>query len=754
MGIQSLKSNVAKWLGGGSIAALLLVVLPETVSSASDQWYPLNEQSLEVVKGSALDFSAMRPQTKAGANGWVKITADGQLSASQDGTPTRFLCASIVPSPPNGGFPDKPEADRWVAQLARTGYNLVRFHFVDASLMTNRKGNFDFDPVGMDRLQYLMAKLKAAGIYWMVDGLTSDNGAYGNVQPHRWINKYQLKERLFYDPAALDHWKQLVTSLWGRVNPYTGIAPLKDPAMLGMILVNEGSLAFIATMNGHYPQALEDAFGVWLMKHYKNQAAFTKSWGAEASPQDRPGKSVNIPDQIRGSDKRARDFSAFITATETSLAQVMTAHVRSSGFKGLVTSYNNWTFNAEDETRDALEWVDMHGYQSLPTGFADPGSSMPQTSIFDDAGQYGRALATARHWGKPFTVSEYGQPFWNQWRSESSAWLPALAAFQGWDAICQFAELPVLLQYDAHAGAQRQQAMYPFGIGADPIVRASERLAAVLFLRGDVAMSQDRLMLDMEGKSLFTSGNLWGQTPENLSRMALVSGIGLTPSDTTVTTTARDVHMPLDAQSAAWLQKVQNVMLKKGLMLGNNPVSEFKAKNLLLASNRSDLSGRRFETDTGQMLFDGAQKTLAIMTPRTVAFTLRSGAIKGGGIELGKLSSPATIAVTALDGNTIARSHHMLVWVLTDAMNTGMEFTADDRTTLVALGHFPVRLRGITGQMSIRQTAPAALKVWALDQTGKRVAVVATINQAGKLAFAINNIVPGFGPVIYFEIGL
>lgn len=731
---------------------LLLILVAGSESFASDKWHPLSDRSLEVVEGSVLDFSTVLPNSPAGAKGWVQIDAAGHLGFSGSASPQRFLCASIVPSPPNGGFPAREEADRWVTQMKRTGYNLVRLHYVDASLMDNRKGDFDFDPVSLDRLHYLMAKLKAAGIYWVVDGLTSDNGAYGDVKPHRWVNRYDLKERLYYDPAALAHWKRLVTALWGGVNPYTGLALLNDPAMLGMVLVNEGGIAFVSTLGGRYPLGLREPFGIWLAGRYQNDAVLKKAWGNEMTTRDRVGVSAEVPGEIRGTNKRSRDFAAFVADRETALYRDMESHVRSRGFKGLITSYNNWDFNHENVVRSKLEWVDMHAYQSLPSNFASPGSQLAQTSLFDDAGRYGRVLSSMRQWGKPFTVTEYGQPFWNQWRFESTAWLPAMAAFQSWDAICQFAELPILLNYD-DSGITRRQAIYPFGVGADPIARAGERLAALLFRRGDVDPSRTRLILEMDNPSLFASGNVWGQMPERLSRMALVAGTGLaTQGQPAGKKTTRDMHFPLESGASGWLDKASNVALRRGYMIGGDPVAQLRKADLLPVSNPTEISDGVFESDTGQIRFDTPHKTISIATARTVALSVRSGSLGAGAIELSQVSSPATVAVSAVDNQAIGQSKRLLVWVLTDAENTGMEFADSQRTTLKKLGRFPPRIRAVTGQLAIKHSGAGALKVWAIDQTGRRVAEVPVRAKPGMLRFAIDNVIPGVGPVTYFEV--
>jgi hypothetical protein len=54
--------------------------------------------------------------------------------------------------------------------------------------------------------------------------------------------------------------------------------------------------------------------------------------------------------------------------------------------------------------------------------------------------------------------------------------------------------------------------------------------------------------------------------------------------------------------------------------------------------------------------------------------------------------------------------------------------------------------------LSIKHSEAGALKVWAVDQAGRRVAEVPARVQGEFLRFAIDNVVPGFGPVTYFEV--
>ena len=159
------------------------------------------------------------------------------------------------------------------------------------------------------------------------------------------------------------------------------------------------------------------------------------------------GGRIDVPESVRGNGPRDVDFARFVADLEGRTYRAMDSQVRRLGFRGLTTAFDNWGFFNADVARAAAPWIDMHSYHVLPSNHGNKGSHIDQTSIHDNSARYVRELTNARQWGKPFTVSEYGQPFWNRWRHESTVLLPAVAAHQGWDAICQFAETPIQFDY-------------------------------------------------------------------------------------------------------------------------------------------------------------------------------------------------------------------------------------------------------------------------------------------------------------------
>ncbi|CAA9346138.1 MAG: GH148, partial [uncultured Microvirga sp.] len=493
------------------------------------EWLTVPDESLVVARGSALDFSGLSAPGPAGVAGRVIVGASGALSFAQaPDRRARLNCASIAWSPATGGFPDHRTADLYAEQLRIHGYNLVRFHYVEATLMTDRKGDFDFDPEALDRFRYFLAALKRQGIYWVFDVLTSPNGARGDVFPHRWVEKHDLKLEVYVDDGARRHWRRLAETLLGAVNPHTGIRPLDDPALALVVLANENGLEFLSLLQSRktgqaYPDKLRPAFNAWLRKTYPNEGALKAAWGGLETGESLGAGTVHFPRDRFDPGPRMRDKQRFFLDLEAETFGWMERELRSLGYRGLVTSYNNWGSTAADLTRGQLSVVARHGYFDEVLGY-EPGESITQRSSLDDEAGYVRSLAAARWLGRPFVVTEYGHPFWNRFRREAGLVLPAYAALQGWDFVCRHAEGAIDLS--TRQSAPRKRQLTPYGIGLDPVARAGETLAALLFHRGDVAPARGVAAIPLGGeRDLVDQGQ--GDWPADLTTVGLMTKLGL-----------------------------------------------------------------------------------------------------------------------------------------------------------------------------------------------------------------------------------
>lgn len=714
---------------------MLLWMLPLHVAAA-EAWLPVRDVSLMIEPGSILDFSAIAAQ-QAPIQHRLIINAQGHF-AHEDAPdkPQRFLMGSLGFGTSNGGFPSHAVADLYVRQFRLHGYNMARLDFIEATLMHGRKGDFDFDPEQLDRLHYLLAALRKAGIYYVLNGLSSGNGGYGNIE-ERWINQKQLTLGVYYDPEKQVHWKTLMEKLFAAQNRYTGATLAKDPALAGVIMVNEGGLAFV-TRNG-VPDALKPMFSSWLKKKYTTTTHLAAAWKQELRPGEAiETQSVGFPGPTEWTSTRMADTQRFFVEMEQSTAAWMTDHLRKIGYKGSVTAYNNWLSPAMHASRGQFAWVDLHNYFAEPTNDASPGSIMRQDSMLAGSATYIRELAAGRHWGHAYTVTEFGQVFWNRYRRESGLAVAAYAALQGWDAICQHAGA-VSLSYVGTAG--KKELIGPFDVGLDPIARASETLAALLFLRGDVAQAKSRVDIKLTPRFVFEDSAQQGNVPGDLSRVALVTGLGLD-----------------------WLGRAGN--MKQRLQLeptGGGKVEErwaehvdvLRKQGVLPVGNLTDAGTGLYQSDTGQIVLNSHKKLMTVMTPRTEAVVYDQFEPQDlGHLVVEQSDGPALISVSAMDDRVLGQSRRILLVLATDARNTGMRFVDRAETILQTLGIKPVTIRSAIVQVKFRSALKERFKVYSATLRGKRGDVIPVTQDSDGIRFKLDTAVLSHGPTTFFEIAV
>lgn len=774
------------------IASLLLAALP-LVSFAQDTWAPVKDVSLQISSGSILDFSSLAPPAVAITS--PLIVKNGQFAvASAPTVPKRFLMASSGFDPATGGIPSKAKTDLYIQQWRLHGYNMVRLHFVDSILMDNRLTDFDFNPTQLDNLYYLLAQMKKNGIYYIMDVITSGNGGYGNITK-RWIDSKYLTKRVFFDPEAQAHWKKMVDKLFASINPYTGTSLLKDPALAGLILVNEGGSIFVNRYG--FSPGLTPLFNAWLKKKYGTTSAMATTWKTELkSTETIEANTVALASLSAGSTPRMADTLRFLTELEKSTADWMTAYLRQDlpnyGYKGLVTAYDAWVSAQSTASRAQFDWIDMHSYfAGAPSNFTDPGSVGSQDSMLATWGQYIVDLSTSRVYGKAFTVSEYGQIFWNKFRRETGLALPAVAAFQQWSMISQHTGA-VILGYDEGSG--RKDRIYPYMVGPDPIQRANETLAALLFLRGDVSPARRRYAIKM------TPANVDVSTPYtnvnfDMRRISMISQIGIDYNGTAAGRNLYDAELipnnyqlkviynpsldpalaktPLDSASSTllsapttntpWVAPAESSATGNwDLDVFNNRVTSMRkaatgtgnAPHLFDITNaRDNVVSGVFQSDSGQLNVDASRKRMIVKTPRTEGVVFATPeALTIGSLRVNTASGPALVSVSSMDGQPIGTSKRMLVIFATDARNTNMKFSDANETTMLDNGTGPVLIKTGNVNLTLTNSNAGTLKVYSNTLNGVRKDLIASTVSGGTLSFTLDTSKLSHGPTTYFEI--
>lgn len=744
---------------------------------AEGGWQPVRDVSLTIEPGSILDFSNLNPVRKI--DGTQRLMAgDGHfVTQGEPARPQRFLMASLGFATATGAFPDHALADTYARQLRMHGYNMARLDFVEETLMSQRKGDFDFNPEQLDRFHYLLSALKREGIYYVLNGLSSSNAAYGNIR-ERWINQRHVTLRVYYDSEVQAHWKQLMERMLGSINPYTGVSTLADPALAGLIMVNENGLAFV-TRQG-VPGELRPRFVEWLKQKYGTTAALKKAWKGElGADESLEARSVEFPKPDAWTGRRMSDTQQFFMALEKTTADWMAQHLRQLGYQGLLTAYNNWLSPAAHVSRGQFDWVDLHNYFAEPTSFTTPGSVMRQESLLAGSAGYIRELASGRHIGKPFTVSEYGQVFWNKYRRESALAVPAYASFQGWSMISQHAGA-IDLSYAASGG--RKEAIYPFVIGLDPVARATETLAALLFLRGDVAPARNMLGVKLAPRQVFDDSAFLGNMPADISRLALVTGIGLDwqgrmapagryhaqiePGNSDLKLSGKTAEPlvtgeqglggKLDALARQYAGKLAPKISKTSLVVDDRfegRLLSLRNAGLLEADNRSNTATGVYQSDTGQLVLDSRRKRLTVVTPQTEAVVFDTPEpVSLDTLQVEQADGPALVSVSSMDGQPLQSSKRMLLILATDARNSGMRFADVAETTLQDLGKKPVLIRTAAVRLKLKNQHAAQLRVYSNTLRGTRGDAIPVTQEADGIRFVLDTARLSHGPTTYFEI--
>lgn len=692
-------------------------------------WLSINEKSLEIIPGSALDFSSMFSDQME--NGIIHpVTSDSSGHLAIKGRQQRFMCAPMILTPPYGGFPDHETSDRYALQLKRSGYNLARIMMIDATLMTQHYRDFEYDPIQLDRFYYFLFSLKRQGIYWMLDAMSSDNASYGDVKPHRWVYSKDIKRRIYFDNHIRQHWRRQVEILFGSRNPYTGISPLNDPALMGLILFNESGLQFLTHLGKKIPDEARAPISHWLKNKYKPED-FEKVWGQPFARLE--NSALELPSSKERS-ARMDDVLDFYLETQRETAKWMTGVVREFGFNGLITAYNNMPTTHADRTRAEFNWVDMHAYHDEGFGFIR-GSRIHNTSMFDNYFNMLTQLAMSRLAGRAFTVSEYGQPFWNAQRREMAI-IPAYAALHDWDAICQHASTAVDFGYANTTGWK--QYITPYAVGLDPVARAVETLSVFLFRRGDVSRSPTYTEIVLPGGEAESAARYWG-IDRKLASIALTMRTQTTLNQEAAPFNEEKpiARITIDHQSPSHI-KINNWLEK------NIPSPIHDALNALTNAPQNT-----YHSSTDEILIDYSTRHIEIRTPKSVAAIVEHSPRSAdlGFLKILSLSHDALVALSSLDNQPLTHSKRMLLIIAADALNTGQQFTDTSRKELVEIGHLPPRTPPL--QMMARlATKGVPLQISQLAQSGE---IVGQENFTSN-DFHINWLTQPHGPTIYYLI--
>ena len=171
----------------------------------------------------------------AGKSGFI-VVQDGHLRAGD--RRIRLLGVNLCF---DACFPQHEDADQIAPRMARFGINCVRFHHMDTAASPHGLLQDDrrtIDPAQLDRLDYLVSRLKANGIYADLNlhvgrnfpGLpVADGGSFDKGLDH-------------FVPQMIELQHEYARDLLAHVNPYTGKRYADEPAVALIEISNEDGL--------------------------------------------------------------------------------------------------------------------------------------------------------------------------------------------------------------------------------------------------------------------------------------------------------------------------------------------------------------------------------------------------------------------------------------------------------------------------------------------------------------------------------
>ncbi len=195
---------------------------------------------------AALDLSYLN-EAPAGKHGFIQVKGEHLVDGA--GKPWRYFGVNMVA---DACFPDKEDAPKLAAHFAKSGFNLVRFHFLDENWselqLVRKDGKSGLNAEALDKLDFFFAELKKRGVY---ANLNLHVGRQYPDQPKGAPNASKGIDNIY--PPYVEALKTYAFNLLTHVNPYTGLAYQKDPAVATVEVNNENTLM----MNSFWPSKIQ-----------------------------------------------------------------------------------------------------------------------------------------------------------------------------------------------------------------------------------------------------------------------------------------------------------------------------------------------------------------------------------------------------------------------------------------------------------------------------------------------------------------
>ena len=675
----------------------------------TSDWWAYDMPMIDDIKGTALDMSFML-DAPAGKHGYIQT--DGDKLLFEDGTPVQFWCANYVGE---RIFMSKEKADATADTLAALGYNLIRFHKMEAgnnggsNIFISGTPQYDVDAFKMDQLAYFIYALKQRGIYVLIDGRVSGNIVDGGTIE---TGTYSL----FYNDRMIERYRDYLRQIFNYYNPYTGMKIAEDPAVVFIDLANEVNTYGYTPTDKQIAKEIDAKFSKWLKEKYGTDEAIRNAWYYDGKEGVFEGESLEKLNYTIGmysartalSYYRQEDIVHFISDSHLNAYEIMESDLRSYGYKGLITVTTLYGSNRVSMTHVNAQsgFVDSHDYKNHPsvnnrmgTGSAlgaFPTSIMANANL-DIIGHF----MNENVYGKPHTITEWEVCQMNPYLYEGSPLMAVFSCMQVWQPFYFGTGVntfgiqdngleggPIINYYDNYHPNLNSTGF--FTSYDQPIQMAEMPVAGIVLERGDFKEAERGFY------HRYSANDYWNNLKPRLGNKGNIGMIG-----------------------------------KTGLSFDNVAYDEdYNDNEVLYRAVMSEKLGKPFVSITGEVETDIENNTFRANSERT-QYVL--GTIGGKTLEVDDMivqldTEKCAVSLTSIDGmEPIWDADKALLTVAGDARNSG-EVRSADGLTILQGGTTPILVEPIVGRVTLK--TKDELEIYKLASSGERKGLAKTQKDA------------------------
>ncbi len=644
-------------------------------------WKPI-EVPVRFRKNSVMDFSSMNRFYPA-RDGALKMDGNGHFVLAKD--PSKRLRFHATNMGQWMAVPSHAEADAIAERIAMEGFNSIRFHGFENWLYDwSKPSTLDFKPELLDRFLYFWAKLREKGMYLTTDVLSVRIIRPGDgIEECRSSDDQLVRKALtMFSESGMKNWKDWARKFFTMKNPYTGMSMAEDPALFAINLDNEAPIYNTWNSNPELSPLVEKVYTAYLKE-----------------------KKIYTPELAK---KRGKIFYEFLADRQRKIQREQMRFMKEDlGVKARITNLNNDANLNLQPFRNELDLVDGHIYHDhpeYPLNNWNVPISNKQHSAIETGNISVMSNMMIRIPGKPMIITELQFCYPNRFRSEIAVMAGAYAALQDWDALYRFA-------YGANAKrAFKAEHTGSFDHYYDPMGILTGRIMHFLFVRGDVSSAKGPVLtFGWENPSYYD------RFDPDFRDLGFFSRIGSAPAGTSLA----DVR----------------------ILSGKNWRNELPA-NVRKAYERYKKDGV-MTSSTGELSIDRKKITASVISPKSELFTFPGGEIRGKFMTVRNSLDFSTISAHSFDNKNLADSRDILVYHLTNAVNSGTVYQNEEARIALHNGKLPIL--AYRGRADLELNVAPSVKQWkveAVDLSGAVLGEIPSKKKDGKLCFQANV----FGP--------